>query len=50
MKEERKRSGYSIPLGGCSLVFNGPKWETPPLYWFRSAEKQQVKLVGNAAQ
>jgi hypothetical protein len=26
------------------------KWATPPLYWFRSVEKQQVKLVENAAK
>jgi hypothetical protein len=28
----------------------GPKWAAPPLNWFRSAEKQQVKLVGKAAK
>jgi hypothetical protein len=28
----------------------GPKWATPPLHWFRSTEKQEVKLVGKAAK
>jgi hypothetical protein len=31
-------------------MFCGPKQATPPLYWFRYAEKQEVKLAVNAAK
>jgi hypothetical protein len=50
-KNEEEDEGIQYPyLGGCFLMFCGPKWPTPPLDWFKSAEKQQVKLVGNVAK
>jgi hypothetical protein len=32
------------------LIISGPKWAAPPLNWFRTTKKQQVKLVGKAAK
>jgi hypothetical protein len=46
-----EEEGIQYPsLGGCLLMICGPKWATPPLNWFKSAEKQQVKLAGKAAK
>jgi hypothetical protein len=50
-KNEEEEEGIQYPyLGGCFLMICGPKWAAPPLNWFRSAEKQQVKLAGKAAK
>jgi hypothetical protein len=50
-KKVEEEEGIQCPcLGGCFLLICGPKWEAPPLNWFRSAEKHQVKLAGKAAK
>ena len=50
-KNGEEEEGIQYPyLGGCFLMICGPKWATPPLHWFRSAEKQQVKLAGKDAK
>ena len=53
MREEKIREEVGIQnpyLGGSSLVFYGPKWATPPIFWWKPAENQQTKLAGNTTK
>jgi hypothetical protein len=47
----KKRRGYSIPLLGRLFLDDlWPQMGSTSPFWFRSAEKQQVKLAGNVAK